>query len=99
MVKFIIKALLKVIMFLVDIVLAPLNLLIRALMPDFANIISIVNGFFDMLGDYSAIAVSYLGLTPLVLNSILLLLGAIISIPLAVHTIKLAIRWYNALKF
>ena len=66
MVKFIIKALLKVIMFLVDIVLTPLNLLIRTLMPDFANIISIVNGFFDMLGDYAAIAVSYLGLTPLV---------------------------------
>lgn len=93
----IIKALFKLLMKLVVIVLTPLDLLIKNLLPDLSNVLAKVNSFFDLLIDYASFGVSYLGLTTETLSIITLLLTLILTIPLAVHVIKLAIKWYNAL--
>lgn len=98
LVKAIVSGIFKLIMALVNIVLTPLDLLIKALIPDLSEAFSRINSFFDLLGDYSSFAISYLGFDNTTISIVLLLLTAIISIPLAVHTVKLAIKWYNTLK-
>lgn len=83
---------------LVSIVLAPLDLLIKGLIPDMTNVFSRINSFFDLLGNYVSFGLSYLGFTSETISLFVILITAIITIPLAVHMIKLAIKWYNALK-
>lgn len=98
MVKALITGIFKLIMALVSIVLAPLDLLIKSLLPDLTNVFSRINSFFDLLGNYASFGISYLGFTSETISLILLLLTTIITLPLAVHLIKLAIKWYNTLK-
>ena len=84
---------------LVAIVLAPLDLLIKSLVPDLTVAFSRINAFFDLLGDYASFGISYLGFDSTTISLIVIIFTSILTIPLAVHLIKLAVKWYNTLKF
>lgn len=99
MVKALVSGLFKLIMKLVAIVLAPLDLLIKSLVPDLTVAFSRINAFFDLLGDYASFGISYFGFDSTTISLIVIIFTSILTIPLAVHLIKLAVKWYNTLKF
>lgn len=98
MIKAIINGIFKLIMSLVTLLLSPIDYLIEQFLPDVANIIDYVGSFFDYIGDFIPFVISYTGLNQLVLNGIYVILVFILTVPLMVHTIKLALAWYNKLK-
>jgi len=97
-IKAIINGVFKLIMSLVSLLLAPIDLLIEQFLPDVAEIIDYVSSFFDYIGDFISFVISYTGLSELVLNGIYVIIVFILTVPLMVHTVKLALAWYNKLK-
>lgn len=98
MIKAIINGIFKLIMMLVNVLLMPIDSLIEQFLPDVAEALSYVGSFFDYIGDFIPFVISYTGLSPVVLNSIVSITTFILTVPLMVHAIKLALSWYNKLK-
>lgn len=98
MVKALVSGILKLVIALINIVLLPLNLLIQALIPDLSTAFGYVTGFFNYLGNVSSWVMSYTGLTSEVISIIVAIIIATITIPLAVHMIKLVVIWFDKLK-
>lgn len=92
------NVLFKVILGLINIVLFPLNALIDTLLPDLSNALSIMGSYFGVLGDYISFGLSYLGFYHEYIVSACLIITAIVMVPFTAHTIKLVVKWYNALK-
>lgn len=57
-----------------------------------------VSNLFNYLEQFVPLSVSYLGLTSETFAILLTLFVATITIPIAVHGFKLALKWYNSLK-
>lgn len=98
MIKGIINGIFKLIMSLVNLLLMPIDLLIEQFLPDISEAINYVGSFFDYIGDFVPFVISYTGLNQFVLNAIYSILVFMLTVPLMVHTIKLAVAWYNKLK-
>lgn len=98
MIKSIINGIFKLIMALVNVLLAPIDLLIEQFLPDVAEALSYVSNFFDYIGGFIPWVISYTGLNEFVLTSIVNISVFILTVPLMVHVIKLALAWYNKLK-
>lgn len=96
--KFLIKALFKVIKLLINLVLLPLNLLVQNVFPDTANLISNVNSFFTKITEGVLWVKSWLPFTDTFYIILVSVLVFKFTVPLIVHTIKLVVKWYNALK-
>lgn len=98
MINAIITGLMNIIMSLVDVLLSPIDLLISQFLPDLANAISAVGAMFNLVGQYIGFAVSLTGLSSATLSLIVAYFTFKLTVPVLVYTIKLAIKWYNALK-
>lgn len=98
MIKAIINGIFKLIMALVNVLLMPIDLLIEQFLPDVSTAIDYVTSFFDYIGDFIPFVISYTGLNQFVLNAIYTIFVFILTVPLMVHVIKLALAWYNKLK-
>ena len=84
---------------LTDILLAPLNFLLNSFLPDsFTYIDYFVTGLFDKLSEVSKFVISYTGFYSYVLDIVILLVVSIFTLPLAVHGIKTAVRWFRTFK-
>ena len=83
---------------LTDLVLLPINTLIGNLLPNLEGALDWIGYLFDELSDFGKLVISYTGFYQEVVDIIILLIVAIISIPLAVHGIKTGLKWFNALK-
>lgn len=98
MIKAIINGIFKLIMMLVNLILLPIDLIIEQFLPDVADIIEYVGTFFDYIGEFIPFIISYTGIDRLLLVYIYQISVFILTVPLMVHTMKLAIAWYNKLK-
>lgn len=98
MIKAIVNGIFSLIMTLVNVLLAPIDGLVSTFLPDISEALGYVNGFFDYISDFVPFVISYTGLNELVLSGIYDITVFILTVPLMVHTIKLAINWYNKLK-
>lgn len=97
MINAIIKGIFKLIMGLVNLLLLPIDALITQFLPDVASALNHVNDFFDLIGSYLPWVISYTGLSDL-MSPVILIITFILTVPLMVKTIKLALKWYNKLK-
>lgn len=97
MINAIIKGIFKLIMGLVNLLLLPIDALISKFLPDVSSALNHVNDFFDLIGSYLPWVISYTGLSDL-MGPVILIVTFILSVPLMVKTIKLALKWYNKLK-
>lgn len=97
MINAIIKGIFKLIMGLVNLLLLPIDALITQFLPDVSSALNHVNDFFDLIGSYLPWVISYTGLLGL-MSPIILIVTFILTVPLMVKTIKLALKWYNKLK-
>ena len=98
MVKALINGLFKLVMSLVNIILLPIDLLIEQFLPDVSNVLSYISDFFDYIGNIVPWVMSYLGINEFVLNGVIAIVTFILTVPLMVHAIKLAVAWYDKMK-
>lgn len=98
MIKALINGIMSLVISLVNLILAPIDAVINSALPSLSEAFDYISGFFDTLGNVVPFVISYTGINAVVLNIIIDLFVFILSVPLIVHTIKLAIKWYNKLK-
>lgn len=96
--KIIIKVIFKAIKILINAVLLPLNLLINSMMPDVADAISSINGFFSYITDACLWVKSWLPFYDWIWTLLVSVLIFKISVPAVAHIIKLVLAWYDKLK-
>lgn len=98
MVKAIINGIFKLVMVLVNVLLLPIDQLISQLLPDVSEALNYISNFFDYIGNIVPWVISYLGVNEFVLNSSIAIITFILTVPLMVQAIKLAITWYDKIK-
>lgn len=96
--KWLIKAVFKVVKLLINIVLAPINLVITELMPATSNAITSVNQFFDKIKDGVLWVKSWLPFDEVFYIFLFSVLSYKFLAPLVAHSIHLVVGWYNKLK-
>lgn len=98
MINKILQGIINFIITIVNWILSPLELALNAVIPNFSDALTAINNFINGIKSYIPFVLSYTGLTPATLTIIKGLLIGLVMVPLTAHGIKLAIKWYNALK-
>lgn len=98
MIKAIIKGIMSLIISLVQVLLVPIDTLIEQFLPDLSNALSGIAAFLNLCGQYVGWVIDFTGLSPETISLIIAYFTFKLTVPLLVSTVKLAIRWYNALK-
>ncbi len=87
----------KLLTFIVNLVLSPINLLILNAFPNLNDALNSINSFFSLCFRYVPWVVDALGITPLALNIVILYWTFALTVPLTVFVIKIAVKWYHYL--
>lgn len=98
MIKALINGIFKLILTLVNLILLPIDSLISNYLPSVSDALNVVSGFFNWVASLLPWGISWFGFSS---TTISLFVGYItfeLTVPLLTHAIKLAIKWYNALK-
>lgn len=98
MVKRIIKGIFKLIMSLTSVLLAPVNTIIQNFLPDLSNVINGIVILFDMAGQFLGFIMSMFGFSSLTWTIIVMYYVFHFTFQMGMFTIKLSLKWYNALK-
>lgn len=98
MIKRIISGIFKLIIGLINVLLAPIDSLISSALPDLAAGINAVGSFLSLCMQSIGWVLSVFAIPSGALSLLILYYGFKLTLPLAVSTIKLAIRWYDKLK-
>lgn len=98
MIKKIISGIFKLIIGLVQTLLAPIDSLISSALPDLAAGINAVYSFLSLCMQSIGWVLSVFAIPSGALSLLVLYYGFKLTVPLAISTIKLAIRWYDKLK-
>ncbi len=88
----------KLVIFLVDLVLKPIDLLIGSFFPSLETGLSYISGFFNWLCGLLPWSVSWFGLNSDILAFYVAYVTFELTVPLLVHTVKLCLAWYDKLK-
>lgn len=94
----ILMGIMKLIIKLVSVLLSPIDNLITSSLPTLSNGLTAFNSLIDYALNFIGYVVDASGLSSTAISLIILYYGFVLVVPLAVYTIKLAIKWYNALK-
>lgn len=98
MIKAIVNGIITLITSLVSLILSPIDSLITQYLPGLSNAFSLISNFFTMLGNIIPWVLSYLGITTTTITICIDLIVFMYTAPYLIHSIKLAIKWYNSLK-
>lgn len=92
------NALFDLIIGLVNIILSPIDLIISSAFPALGDVLASINSFFALASQGLGWVIGLTCLPPLAFQLLLLYYTFILTVPLAISSLKLVIRWYNALK-
>lgn len=98
MINALLNGIMNLIIGLVSVLLKPIDLLIDKFLPDVGSALDLFNGFIDYVLNALNWAVSWLGLNSTVRGIIVAYFTFILTVPLLVSSIKLALKWYDKLK-
>ena len=98
MINAILTGIINIILFLVNLILLPIDALISTLLPDLSNALTSVAIMFDYALSYIGFAIDMTGLSDLAIGLIVSYWVFKLSAPLLVSTIKTALNWYRTLK-
>lgn len=98
MINAILKGIFSLIISLVNVLLTPIDALIESALPDLSNLLSYVSGFFNYAASVVPWGISWLGLPSILISGYVAYMTFKLTLPLAISTIKLAIKWYDKLK-
>lgn len=98
MIKKIISGIFKLVIGLVNLILSPIDNLINSAMPSIATAISYINDLLDNLLGFIPWILSWFHLPSAFISLLVGYFTFKLTLPLTIHTIKLAIKWYDKLK-
>lgn len=98
MIKKIITGIFKLVISLVNVLLLPIDTLITNYLPSVSSALDMVASFFTWVSNLIPWAVSWFGLSSTTLSLFVAYTTFELTVPLLVHTVKLAISWYDKLK-
>lgn len=98
MIQALLSGIFKLIINLVNLLLMPIDLIIEQFLPGLDEGLSFVSGLFNWIGDLMPWAISWFGLSPAIIALFVAFVTFELTVPLMVHTVKLAIAWYDKLK-
>lgn len=98
MINAILTGIINIILFLVNLILLPIDALISTLLPDLSNALTSVAVMFDYALSYIGFAIDMTGLSDLAIGLIVSYWVFKLSAPLVVSTVKTALNWYRTLK-
>lgn len=99
MINAIIKGIFSLILNLVSLILYPINALVVNYIPGLENAFLIIENFFTTAFTYVGWCVDASLLTGETISLIIATLTFRLTLPLVVNSVKLALKWYNSLKF
>lgn len=98
MINAILKGIMNLIIGLVGILLMPIDLAIKAALPDLSSAISAVGKYFQLALQNIGFVISITGLSTTAISLLVLFYTFKLTLPLTFAAIKLAIKWYDKLK-
>lgn len=98
MINAILKGIFKLVISLVSLLLSPIDSLINSAFPSIAQGITYINNFLDYIGSLIPYILSWFHLPNYFITLVVGYMTFKLTVPLAVHTVKLAIKWYDKLK-
>ena len=98
MIKRIIKGIFNLVIGLVSLILSPIDNMINSAIPSIGSALSYINNFLDFIGQTMKWVLSWFHLPSAFVTLLVGYWTFKLTLPLAIHTIKLAIKWYDKLK-
>lgn len=98
MINAILTGVFSLVISLINVILAPIDLLINNLLPDIALLFTYVNNLIDFLIESVRWGVSWTGLKPELISIFVAIKIFKVNSSLLTHAVKTAIDWYNSLK-
>lgn len=98
MINAILEGIFNIVISLVNLLLSGIDSIIASTMPSVSEALDYVATFFDYAASVIPWGVSWLGLDSTIIGIFVAYMTFKLTAPLAVHTIKLAFKWYNTLK-
>lgn len=97
MIRAIINGIFSLIISLVGVILAPIDSLIETALPTLSGAISAVGSFLQTCTSAIGWVLSCFGLSSACISLIVVYFTFKLTIPIVIHTVKLAIKWYHML--
>lgn len=88
----------KLIIGLVNILLIPINLLITNYLPELSTALSLIKQLFNYCFTYIGWVLDSMFISSETVSLLIAVLTMRLTIPIAINSIKIAIKWYNSLK-
>ena len=98
MINAILKGIFKLVISLVSLLLTPIDALINSALPSVATGLDYVSNFINYIMGFFPFIKSWFNLPTLFIELIIAYWTFKLTIPLAIHTVKLAISWYDKIK-
>lgn len=98
MINAILKGIFSLVVGLVNLLLSPIDSLINSAFPSISTGISYINSFLDFINNLMSYILSWFHLPDAFITLIVGYVVFKLTLPLAIHTIKLAIKWYDKIK-
>lgn len=98
MIKAIISGIFKLVISLVNILLLPIETIISNFLPGFSSGLDKVSIFFNWVANLIPWGISWFGFDDTVIALFVSYITFELTVPLMIHTVKLALAWYNKLK-
>lgn len=98
MINAILTGVFNVIIGLVNILLKPIDLAIKAALPGLSDGINAIGSMFAVVNNVTGFCISATGLSDVAIDLIIAYYVFVLTVPLTFSSIKLALKWYNTLK-
>ena len=98
MIKALLKGIIKLIIGLVTLILAPIDNLIQSALPQLSSALTAVGNFLNLISNGIGWAISLTGLSSNAISLIVAYYAFTLTTPMLFYMIKLALSWYNRLK-
>lgn len=98
MINAVLTGIIKLICILVDVLLAPIDLIIKTSLPDLSSALSSIAQYFQTAMSSIGFVVSMTGLSTTAISILVVYYTFKLTVPLMVSTTKLAIKWYDKIK-
>ena len=98
MINAILKGIMNLIIGLVGVLLSPIDLAIRAALPDLSTAFAAIGSIFSYASSSIGWAISLSGLSSSAISLLILYYTFKLTLPITFATIKLAIKWYDKIK-
>lgn len=99
MINSVITGIFNIIINLVNVILTPIDALIENSLPSLNSAISAIGELFALIGSSIGWGISLIGIPTECIQLIVLYYSFKLTVPIGFYIIKLAIAWYNKLKF